>query len=87
MWCECLLVLRRVIKVHTIARSLLLLDVSKTQDDEVGDGTTSVCVLSGELLREAEKLLQQSIHPQTIIQGFRLAEKVAQKALAVCNLR
>uniref|UniRef100_A0A7S1HX66 CCT-beta n=1 Tax=Eutreptiella gymnastica TaxID=73025 RepID=A0A7S1HX66_9EUGL len=62
--------------------SKILIDVSKTQDDEVGDGTTSVCVLSGELLREAEKLLQQSIHPQTIIQGFRLAEKVAQKALA-----
>jgi T-complex protein 1 subunit beta len=62
--------------------SKILIDVSKTQDDEVGDGTTSVCVLSGELLREAEKLLQQSIHPQTIIQGFRLAESAAQKALA-----
>lgn len=61
--------------------SKILIDVSKTQDDEVGDGTTSVCVLSGELLREAEKLLQQSIHPQTMIQGFRLAESVAQKAL------
>ena len=45
-----------------------------------------MCVLSGELLREAEKLLQQSIHPQTIIQGFRLAESAAQKALAVLML-
>eukprot|EP00667_Euglena_gracilis_P008713 EG_transcript_8831 len=62
--------------------SKILIDVSKTQDDEVGDGTTSVCVLAGELLREAEKLLQQSIHPQTIIQGFRLAEQVSQKTLA-----
>lgn len=46
------------------------LDISKTQDDEVGDGTTSVCVLAGELLREGEKLIQQKIHPQTIIAGM-----------------
>lgn len=43
--------------------------MSKTQDDEVGDGTTSVTVLAGELLREAEKLIQQKIHPQTIVDG------------------
>jgi T-complex protein 1 subunit beta len=66
--------------------SKILIDVSKTQDDEVGDGTTSVCVLAGELLREAEKLLQQSIHPQTIIQGYLLAEVVSQKALAAVAL-
>lgn len=45
-------------------------EISKTQDDEVGDGTTSVAVLGGELLREAEKLIAQKIHPQTIIQGI-----------------
>lgn len=39
------------------------------QDDEVGDGTTSVAVLCGELLREAEQLLAQRIHPQTVAQG------------------
>lgn len=39
------------------------------QDDEVGDGTTSVVVLAGELLREAEKLVNQKIHPMTIIAG------------------
>ena len=44
-------------------------DISKTQDDEVGDGTTSVCVLAGELLREAEKLIDLNIHPQKIIEG------------------
>jgi T-complex protein 1 subunit beta len=43
--------------------------MAKTQDDEVGDGTTSVTVLAGELLREAEKLIQQKIHPQTIVDG------------------
>eukprot|EP01001_Neometanema_parovale_P002180 NODE_1263_length_1806_cov_29.556744_g1198_i0.p1 GENE.NODE_1263_length_1806_cov_29.556744_g1198_i0~~NODE_1263_length_1806_cov_29.556744_g1198_i0.p1 ORF type:complete len:557 (-),score=186.28 NODE_1263_length_1806_cov_29.556744_g1198_i0:136-1734(-) len=60
----------------------ILVDVSKTQDEEVGDGTTSVCVLSGELLREADKLLQQSIHPQTIISGYRAAKKIALDELA-----
>lgn len=59
----------------------VLIDVSKVQDDEVGDGTTSVCVLAGELLREAEKLLEQRLHPQTIIAGFRIAVDSAAKAL------
>ena len=44
-------------------------DISKVQDAEVGDGTTSVVVLAGELLREAEKLVLQKIHPMTIISG------------------
>ena len=44
-------------------------DISKVQDDEVGDGTTSVVVLAGELLREAEKLVNMKIHPMTIIAG------------------
>ncbi len=41
----------------------VLVDISKVQDAEVGDGTTSVVVLAGELLREAEKLVNQNIHP------------------------
>jgi len=41
----------------------ILIDISKTQDEEVGDGTTTVAVLAGELLREAEKLTQRRIHP------------------------
>ena len=55
----------------------ILIDISKTQDDEVGDGTTTVAVLAGELLREAEKLVQMNIHPQTIISGWRLAKDAA----------
>lgn len=47
-------------------------DISKVQDDEVGDGTTSVVVLAGELLREAEKLVAAKIHPMTIIAGLFL---------------
>lgn len=54
----------------------VLVNISKVQDDEVGDGTTSVTVLSAELLREAEKLIDQSkIHPQTIIEGYRIASQ------------
>nr|WCZ58598.1 T-complex protein 1 subunit beta [Andalucia godoyi] len=58
----------------------ILVDVSKGQDAEVGDGTTTVCVLCGELLHEAEKLLEMKIHPQTIIDGYRAASKVALEA-------
>lgn len=59
----------------------VLVDISKVQDDEVGDGTTSVAVLASELLREAEKLIAQKIHPQTIIYGWRKANKAAAAAL------
>lgn len=63
------------------AAAKILVNISKVQDDEVGDGTTSVCVLAGELLREAERLVQQKIHPQTIIEGYRIASQTAFKAL------
>jgi T-complex protein 1 subunit beta len=59
----------------------IIVDTSKTQDIEVGDGTTSVAVLAGELLREAEKLIAQKIHPQTIIRGWRKAVVTAREAL------
>ncbi|CAI8606630.1 unnamed protein product [Vicia faba] len=59
----------------------VLVDISKVQDDEVGDGTTSVVVLAGELLREAEKLVAAKIHPMTIIAGFRMAAECARDTL------
>lgn len=59
----------------------ILVNISRTQDDEVGDGTTSVVVLAGELLREAEKLVAMKIHPQTIVAGWRKAMKVARASL------
>ena len=59
----------------------ILIDISKTQDEEVGDGTTTVAVLAGELLREAEALVQQRVHPQIIIQGWRLAVAEARRTL------
>ena len=63
------------------AAAKVLVDIAKVQDDEVGDGTTSVAVFCGELLRQAEKLIDQRIHPQTICQGWRLARDAARKAL------
>jgi len=59
----------------------VLVDIAKIQDDTVGDGTTSVTVLCGELLREAEFLVNQRIHPMTIMQGWRTAVQIARKAL------
>jgi len=59
----------------------ILVDISKTQDQEVGDGTTSVTVLAAELLREGEKLIDLKIHPQTIVSGWRKAAACALEAL------
>jgi T-complex protein 1 subunit beta len=59
----------------------ILVDISKTQDSEVGDGTTSVTVLAAELLREGEKLIEMKIHPQTIVSGWRKAAAAALEAL------
>ncbi len=56
---------------HPIAK--LLVEVSKTMDDEVGDGTTTAVVIAGALLEEAEKLLDKNIHPTVIIAGYKKA--------------
>ena len=63
------------------AAAKILVNISKVQDDEVGDGTTSVTVLAAELLREAEKLIGLRIHPQTIVEGYRIASAAALQAL------
>ncbi|DBA78493.1 TPA: T-complex protein 1 subunit beta [Trebouxia sp. C0005] len=64
----------------------VLVDISRVQDDEVGDGTTSVVVLAGELLREAEQLVLQKIHPMTIIAGYRQACEAAKERLELLAL-
>jgi T-complex protein 1 subunit beta len=63
------------------AAAKILVDISKTQDAVVGDGTTSVVVLAGEFLREAEKLINMKIHPQTVIRGYRKGLEAARAAL------
>jgi thermosome len=60
----------------------MMVEVAKTQDDMVGDGTTTAVVLAGELLKKAEELLDQNIHPTVIVSGYR---KAAQKAVEVIN--
>jgi T-complex protein 1 subunit beta len=56
------------------------------QDTNVGDGTTSVVVLAGALIREAERLIEMKIHPQTIVRGWRKAILVARKELEASAL-
>jgi len=63
------------------AAAKVLVDISRIQDEEVGDGTTSVAVLCGELLRQAEDLISQRIHPMTVIDGWRKALGIARATL------
>jgi thermosome len=65
---------------HPIAK--ILVDVAKTQDKEVGDGTTSVVILAGELLKGAGELIEQGIHPTTIIRGYKMASSKASEILS-----
>ncbi len=60
----------------------MLVEVAKTQEDEVGDGTTTAVIIAGELLKKAEELLEQDIHPTVITMGYRRA---ATKALEILN--
>jgi len=61
----------------------MLVEVAKTQDDEVGDGTTTAVILAGELLKNAEELLREKIHPTVIVEGYR---KATEKALEVLDM-
>jgi thermosome len=64
----------------------MIVEVAKTQDDEVGDGTTTAAVLAGEFLKNAEDLLEAGVHPTVIASGYRLASVKAKeilKALAI----
>jgi len=59
----------------------MLVEIAKTQENEVGDGTTTVVVLAGELLKRAEKLIEDNIHPTVIARGYRLAAEKANEIL------
>lgn len=62
---------------HPAAR--VLTDLAQLQDREVGDGTTSVVILAAELLKRANQLIQNKIHPTTVIAGYKMALKEAIK--------
>src|SRR4030043_244633 len=51
----------------------MLVEVAKTQEDVVGDGTTTAVIIAGKLLENAEKLLDKKIHPVVIAKGYRIA--------------
>ena len=59
----------------------MVVEVAKTQDDEVGDGTTTAVVITGELLGAAERLLDKGIHPSVIARGYRMASEKADEIL------
>lgn len=60
----------------------MIVEVAKTQDDEVGDGTTTAVVLAGELLKRAQDLLDDDVHPTTIVAGYK---KAADRAVQILN--
>ncbi|MFZ5955311.1 MAG: thermosome subunit alpha [Nanoarchaeota archaeon] len=59
----------------------MIVEIAKTQEGEVGDGTTTAVMLAGKLLENAERLLDQKIHPAVITKGYRLAAEKSQKIL------
>jgi len=72
-------ILKEVDVEHPAAK--MIVEVAKTQDQQCGDGTTTAVVLAGELLKRAEGLLEQNIHPTVITRGYQVAVQQAQKLL------
>jgi len=73
-------ILREMQIEHPAAK--MLVEVAKTQEEVVGDGTTTAAVLAGELLKQAETLLEKNIHPTVIVKGYRIAQEKTQKILS-----
>ena len=73
-------ILKEIDVEHPAAK--MMVEIAKTQDDMVGDGTTTAVVLASELLKKAEELLDQNIHPIILVSGYR---KASQKAIETIN--
>ncbi len=73
-------ILKEIDVEHPAAK--MMVEIAKTQDDMVGDGTTTAVVLASELLKKAEELLDQNIHPTILVSGYR---KAGQKAIEIIN--
>lgn len=65
----------------------MMVEIAKTQEIEVGDGTTSAVMIAGKLLENAEKLLDKKIHPTVIVKGYRLACEKAQEILKEISIK
>merc|ERR1719356_834772 len=72
-------ILREVDVTHPAAKNMI--ELSRAQDEEVGDGTTSVIILAGEMLSVAEPLLEKKLHPTLIVSGYMKALEDAQAML------
>jgi len=70
-------ILRQLEVEHPAAQ--VLVELAHLQDKEVGDGTTSVVILAGELLKRATELIKKKIHPSVILKGYKMAQKEAEK--------
>jgi thermosome len=68
-------ILKEIDIEHPAAK--MIVEVAKTQDQEAGDGTTTAVILAGELLKKAEEMIEQNIHPTVIAQGYRVASEKA----------
>ncbi|GIU70287.1 MAG: hypothetical protein KatS3mg002_1523 [Candidatus Woesearchaeota archaeon] len=68
-------ILREMSIEHPAAK--MLVEIAKTQESEVGDGTTTAVVIAGELLKNAETLLDQNVHPTIIAKGYKIAAEKA----------
>lgn len=73
-------ILREVDVSHPTAKSMI--ELSRAQDEEVGDGTTSVIILAGEMLINAEQFVRTNVHPTVIVRGYNYA---LQEALSICE--
>ncbi|MBS7651152.1 TCP-1/cpn60 chaperonin family protein [Candidatus Bathyarchaeota archaeon] len=78
-------VLKEISVEHPAAR--MMVEVAKTQDQEVGDGTTTAVVIAGELLTRAQALMEKGIHPTTLVEGFSVACEKARSYLDEISVR
>lgn len=72
-------ILREMDIEHPVAK--MIVEVARAQDDEIGDGTTTAVIIAGELLKRAEALLDQDVHPTVIVSGYKMAQSRAQSVL------
>jgi len=71
--------------VHPAAKCLV--DIAKSQDNEVGDGTTSVTLLAGEFMHEAKQFIEEGLHSQVIIQGYKEALRLSLEKLKTFQIQ
>src|SRR3989454_1800158 len=72
-------ILKEIEVEHPAAK--MIVEVAKTQDDEVGDGTTTAVIVAGELLKKAENLVEQNVHPTIIVKRYKIAAAEANEIL------